>query len=236
MQLQKIILIFLSIFLIHNISFAQDPHVRPSLEARELATNDQAIIPQRFMVLTNANVVDIRSGNILRGVTIVLKDGKILSVGTDTPPADAEVIDLRGYYVTLGLFEGHFHESSAGDAQRALVSGVTAAKGASINGFMDVALSDMVKAGYLAGPDIMPAGVYVTPIEALQAATIKSAEAYGFADKTGVIEAGLEANLTIFDRDPLLQPSVMYNPLAVISNGRIGLDRHAGDRNVLSAQ
>jgi imidazolonepropionase-like amidohydrolase len=73
----------------------------------------------------------------------------------------------------------------------------------------------------------------MTPMEALQSATIRSAEAYGLADTTGVIEAGLDADLLIFDRDPLLQPSVLHNPLAVMSNGRIGLNRHVGNSKVL---
>jgi imidazolonepropionase-like amidohydrolase len=73
----------------------------------------------------------------------------------------------------------------------------------------------------------------MTPIEALQSATIRSAEAYGMADKTGVIEAGLEADLVVFDRNPLEQPSVLHNPLMVMSNGRVGLNRHAGSAKVL---
>ena len=76
----------------------------------------------------------------------------------------------------------------------------------------------------------------MTPIEALQAATVKSAEAYGLEEQTGVIEAGFEADLLVFDRDPLLQPSVLHNPLMVMSNGRIGLNRHVGDAKVLPAR
>jgi len=73
----------------------------------------------------------------------------------------------------------------------------------------------------------------MTPLEALQAATIKSAEAYGLDEQTGAIEAGLEADLLVFDRNPLLQPSVLHNPLLVLSNGRIGLNRHVGDGKLL---
>lgn len=73
----------------------------------------------------------------------------------------------------------------------------------------------------------------MTPLEALQAATVKSAEAYGLGKQTGAIEAGLEADLLVFDRDPLLQPSVLSNPLMVMSNGRIGLNRHVGSNKIL---
>lgn len=421
--------------LVSGLVQAQDPYLRPSLEARETMSDDASVIPQLYLAMTNANVVNVRNGEILRSVTVVVRDGKILSVGDDGPPRGAEVVDMMGRYITPGLFEGHFHGGNVGAAQRALVSGVTTAKGASVGGYTDVALRDMVKAGLLVGPDILAAGVYVTPelgdtnavladprlqkytnkvlhgeealrdvvsinadrgvdwiktrtsglssrtggpdaltmvyseselgaimdeaakydipvschahgievviagieagctsiehasyindeglrlmkergtlwiptyisvtgfmlphddynstiarqryphidenlrrmirrghemgitiltavdsgygpesvyrvsgeinafidfgmtpLEALQAATVKSAEAYGLGEQTGAIEAGLEADLLVFDRDPLLQPSVLSNPLMVMSNGRIGLNRHVGSNKIL---
>ena len=73
----------------------------------------------------------------------------------------------------------------------------------------------------------------MTPLEALQAGTIRSAEAYGLGDATGAIEPGLEADLLVFDRNPLLQPSALHNPLMVMSNGRLGLNRHVGNDKVI---
>ena len=421
--------------LVGDFAHSQDPYLRPSLEAREAMTSDAGVIPQLFIALTNANVVDVRSGEILRGVTVTVRDGTIVSVGRGNPPGGAEVVDLLGRYITPGFFEGHFHGGNVGAAQRALVSGVTTAKGASVGGYTDVAVRDLVRAGLVPGPDILAAGVYVTPelgnsnailadprlykyankvlhgedalrdvvrinadrgvdwiktrssglssrtggpdalaqvysdaelaaivdeaskfdipvschahgievviaaieagcasvehasyineeglrlmkekgtlwiptfisvtgfqlphddynstiarqryphlvenlgrmiraghemgitiltavdsgygpesvyrvsgeinafidfgmtpLEALQAATIKSAEAYGLGGKTGAIEVGLEADLVVFDRNPLQQPSVLHNPLMVMSNGRLGLNRHAGDDKVI---
>jgi len=415
--------------------YAQDPYLRPSLTDRESMADSAGVIPQLNLAMTHANVVDVRSGAILRDVTVVVRDGKIVSVGNDDPSAGAEVVDMRGRYITPGFFEGHFHGSTVGSAQRALVSGVTTAKGASVGGYNDVALKEMVVAGLIPGPDILPAGVYVTPelgntnavladprlykyantalhgedalrevvrinadrgvewiktrssglssrtggpdaleqvysdaelaaivdeaarydisvschahgievviaaikagcasvehasyvneeglalmkehgtlwiptfisvtgfelphddykttiarqrhphlvenlarmirkghemgltiltavdsgygpesvyrvageinafvefgmtpLEALQSATSESAEAYGLAEVTGAIEAGLDADLLVFDRNPLEQPSVLHNPLMVMSNGRVGLNRHAGDSKVL---
>jgi len=71
------------------------------------------------------------------------------------------------------------------------------------------------------------------PIDALRSATVGSAEAYGLADRTGVIEAGLDADLLVFDRDPLEQPSVLHNPLLVVSNGRVAVNRRVGLEKVL---
>lgn len=414
---------------------AQDPYLRPSLDAREAMADDAGVIPQVFVSMTNANVVDVRTGKILTNVTVTVRDGKIVSVGSEGPGRGADVVDMLGRYITPGFFEGHFHGGNVGAAQRALVSGVTTAKGASVGGYTDVAMKEMVKAGLLVGPDILAAGVYVTPelgdtsailadprlrkyankvlrgedalrdvvrvnidngvdwiktrssglssrtggpdaltqvyndaeleaivdeaskrdipvschahgievviaaieagctsvehasyvddeglrlmkergtlwiptyisvtgfmlphddynstiarqryphidenlrrmirkghemgitiltavdsgygpesvyrvsgeinafidfgmtpLEALQAATIKSAAAYGLGEQTGVIEAGLEADLLVFDRNPLQQPSVLHNPLMVMSNGRVGLNRHVGDAKVL---
>ena len=416
-------------------ALAQDPYARPSLESRASMADAAGVIPQLHISMTNANVVDVRSGEVLAGVTVTVKDGVIVSVDRNPPPAGADVADMLGRYITPGLFEGHFHGGNVGAAQRALVSGVTTAKGASVGGYFDVALKEMVQAGYLVGPDILPAGVYVTPelgntnavladprlrkytnrvlhgeaalrdvvainadrgvewiktrssglssrtggpdalaqvysdeeleaivdeaakhdmkvschahgievviaaieagctsvehasyidetglelmkergtlwiptyisvtgfqlphddynttiarqrwphlvenlgrmirrghemgitiltavdsgygpesvyrvpgeinafidfgmspLEALQSATIKSAEAYGLGDVTGAIEPGLQADLLVFDRNPLEQPSVLHNPLMVMSNGRVGLNRHAGDDQVL---
>ncbi|HJO39407.1 MAG: amidohydrolase family protein [Vicinamibacterales bacterium] len=414
---------------------AQNPYARPSLEVLAAAAGADGILPQPFIALTGANVIDVRSGSVLGDVSIVLREGRIVSVGPEAPPAAADVIDLRGRYVTPGFFEGHYHGSSVGSAHRALVSGVTTARSASADGFSDIAQRDLVTAGYLAGPDILAASVYVTPelgttddvladprlakylnrpvrgeaavrevvrinaehgvdwiktrtsglssrtsgpdalamaftveelaaimdeaerhgipvachahgievviagieagcrsiehasyineealrlmkargtlwvptyisvvgfelphddyattiarqraphilenlqrmirlghemgipiltavdtsygpesvyrvageinafidfgmspIDALRAATIRSAEAYGLADRTGAIEVGLEADLLVFDRNPLEQPSVLHNPLAVLSNGRVGLNRSVGSAKVL---
>jgi len=435
-MLRKIDLsLFLICMLVCGAAWSQDPYLRPSLDAREAVANADGVIPQVFIAMTNANVVDVRNETILRNVTVTVRDGKILSVGTENPPRGSQVVDMRGRFITPGFFEGHFHGGNVGSAQRALVSGVTTAKGASVGGYGDVAVRDMVRAGLLPGPDILAAGVYVTPelgntnailadprlykyankslhgeaalrdvvsinadrgvdwiktrssglssrtggpdalaqaysdaelaaivdeaakhdipvschahgievviaaieagctslehasyiddaglqlmkekgtlwiptyisvtgfalphddyntpiarmrhphlvenlgrmirkghemgitiltavdsgygpesvyrvageinafvefgmtpMEALQAATIRSAEAYGLADQTGAVEAGLDADLLVFDRDPLVQPSVLHNPLAVLSNGRIGLNRHVGNAKVL---
>ena len=416
-------------------ALAQDPYERPTLASRASLADEAGVIPQLHISMTNANVVDVRNGEVLAGVAVTVRDGVIVSVDRNAPPDGAEVADMMGRYITPGLFEGHFHGGNVGAAQRALVSGVTTAKGASVGGYTDVALKEMVEAGYLVGPDILPAGVYVTPelgntnavladprlrkytnrvlhgeealrdvvainadrgvewiktrssglssrtggpdalaqvysdeeleaivdesrkhgmkvschahgievviaaieagctsvehasyinetglelmkqrgtlwiptyisvtgfqlphddynstiarqrwphlvenlgrmirkghemgitiltavdsgygpesvyrvageinafidfgmtpLEALQSATIRSAEAYGLADVTGAVEPGLQADLLVFDRNPLEQPSVLHNPLMVMSNGRIGLNRHAGDGKVI---
>src|SRR5262245_16894466 len=67
-----------------------------------------------LITLTNANVVNVRIGSIQRGVTIVLRDGKIQSIGAAASAAVSgsskeHTIDLKGRYVVPGLIDAHVH-------------------------------------------------------------------------------------------------------------------------------
>ena len=63
----------------------------------------------------------------------------------------------------------------------------------------------------------------MTPLEAIQAATITSAEVYGLDGMTGSIEEGKEADIVLFERNPLEEPLNLHNAMMVISNGRIAV-------------
>ncbi len=64
-----------------------------------------------------------------------------------------------------------------------------------------------------------------TPLEALQSATIVSAEMLGLEKSIGAVEPGYDADLVVVERNPLEHVTTLQDPLLVISNGRIGLDR-----------
>jgi imidazolonepropionase-like amidohydrolase len=59
----------------------------------------------------------------------------------------------------------------------------------------------------------------------LQAATIVNAEMLRLDKRTGAVEPGLEADILVVDGNPLDNIRTLLDPLLVISNGRIGLDR-----------
>ena len=121
------------------------------------------VVSQNY-ALTNANILDIDKGAILNNQVLLTSNGKIENLGSDLEiPSGYEKIDLGGRYVLPGLIDAHTHISSIDAATRALNSGVTTARSASTSAYQDVAIRDMVLKGQLAGPEILAAGVFVTP-------------------------------------------------------------------------
>ncbi len=128
-----------------------------------LAAQPSGVLPQTFLALTHAHVVNVRTGEIARDVTLVARDGRIMSIDAEPAPAGAQVIDMRGKFLLPGLMDAHTHLDTMAAARRALLSGVTTVRSASVGSFRDVALREMAKGGYIAGPDMLAAGVFVTP-------------------------------------------------------------------------
>ena len=65
----------------------------------------------------------------------------------------------------------------------------------------------------------------LTPLQALQAATITNAEMLRLDKQIGAIEAGFQADVLVVDANPLDNIRTLLDPLLVISNGRLALDR-----------
>ena len=64
-----------------------------------------------------------------------------------------------------------------------------------------------------------------TPIEAITSATYNSARVLGVEARTGSIAVGLEADLQVVDRDPRMDPTTLFEPMVVITDGKIVLNR-----------
>ena len=62
-------------------------------------------------------------------------------------------------------------------------------------------------------------------LAALQAATTVNARMLNRSDRIGRVAVGLEADLLLVERNPLEDVRVLQDPLVVISNGRVALDR-----------
>jgi imidazolonepropionase-like amidohydrolase len=63
------------------------------------------------------------------------------------------------------------------------------------------------------------------PLAALQAATLTNAQMLSREKAIGQLAPGFEADLLVVERNPLDHLSTLQDPLLVISNGRVGLDR-----------
>ena len=115
--------------------------------------------------LVNGRIFNGVDNEIMEKYTVFVSDGKISKIEKSDSPIDANysVIDLEGNYLMPGLFDVHTHLSTLVQARRALVSGVTTVRSASVKAFEDVALRELVRSGAVAGPDVVAAGVYVTP-------------------------------------------------------------------------
>ena len=65
----------------------------------------------------------------------------------------------------------------------------------------------------------------MTPIDAIRAATVNAAVLLRMEKSIGAIEPGLEADLVAVAENPLEDVGTLQDPLLVVSNGRVALDR-----------
>lgn len=128
-------------------------------------------MPPEPITLMNAAVVDVVTGEVRRGQIVVLRDGRIESIGTTAPPPAVATrrVDLAGRYVVPGLIDVHVHIATTAAMRAALDSGVTTVRSAGVSHFVDVGLRELVKKGHLPGPDVLAAGYHVRPSPAAEA-------------------------------------------------------------------
>ena len=131
------------------------------------------------LAIVGGSVLDVREGTMSRA-NVLVADGRILSVGPEVPPEGVETLDVTGKFVLPGFIDAHTHASQLSEVRRALESGATTLRSASVGSYRDVAIGRMVAAGHLAGPDYLGAGVFVTP--RLGEARLASESLYGISD------------------------------------------------------
>jgi len=122
-------------------------------------------LAQASYALTHANVFNGVDDRIYSNATVLVRAGKIERIVTATTniPDAYTRIDVSGNFLLPGLFDVHTHISTLEQAQRALESGVTTIRSASVTAYQDVALRELVRSERLPGPDVIAAGVYITP-------------------------------------------------------------------------
>jgi imidazolonepropionase-like amidohydrolase len=139
----------------------------------------QAPAPARTVVRAG-KFLDIRTGKMLTNRAIVVEDGKIISVGSDTDalPEGAKVIDLSDKTVLPGLIDAHTHITfdpkfgydrlaisvprealiGAKNARITLLAGFTTIRNVGATEFADIALRDAINGGDVPGPRIDASG------------------------------------------------------------------------------
>ena len=133
-----------------------------ALAASALAVSS---ISGQDLVLRNANVVDVVTGDIAPEATVVVRAGIIASIDADggEGPAGIRTIDLAGRYVAPGLMDGHVHVESDADARRALFSGVTTMRSMGASHYVDVGMRELQRAGFATTPEYLAAGYHIRP-------------------------------------------------------------------------
>jgi imidazolonepropionase-like amidohydrolase len=138
--------------------------------------------PAARTLIRAARLLDVRTGQLLAGQTIVVAGDTIQSIAptasTPAQPADT-VIDLGDLTVLPGLIDVHthltmdtnfdpFHEVTSSDAKDAingvvnarttLLAGITSVRNVGADGYVDVDLRDAVNDGLVPGPHMLVSG------------------------------------------------------------------------------
>jgi imidazolonepropionase-like amidohydrolase len=109
-------------------------------------------------------------------------------------------------------------DASAARGQDMAISVRDAARRAHKMGLRVIAGTD----GARIGDEIIElAGIGMTPMEAIRAATSRCAEALGISKRTGSIRPGLEADLVVLDGNPLEDIKAVKKVVLVVNDGRI---------------
>lgn len=130
-------------------------------------------------VIHAGNVLDVHTGKLSPNQTIVVENGKIVSIGASTgDTAGATIIDLSGKTVLPGLIDAHTHLTmnpsfgystlgisvprealiGAKNAKTTLEAGFTTVRNVGASGYADVALRDAINAGDVPGPRMLVSG------------------------------------------------------------------------------
>jgi hypothetical protein len=82
---------------------------RPSLAAAQ-ATD------RGTLAISHTTVIDVVSGRRLSDRTVIVRDGRIISVGAAAAPSGAQIVDGRGKFLIPGLWDMHTHLGNDGVA------------------------------------------------------------------------------------------------------------------------
>jgi imidazolonepropionase-like amidohydrolase len=127
-------------------------------------------------------MLDVRSGELLKNVVVVVEKERIQAVNTNSTGSGAQQLDLGEMTLLPGLIDMHVHLSydweslnavgqetsadaalrGARNARATLLAGFTTVRNVGAHDFVDVALMRAIDAGFIDGPRIVPVGHSLT--------------------------------------------------------------------------
>lgn len=144
------------------------------------SNNDKKPEGEKTTLITNVNIFDGNSKELIKGKSVVIQGNKIIAIipeGAKNKKYDV-VIDGHNGYLTPGLIDAHFHSVmgmkweefvngdqayvqlfASRDLKEALMRGVTTVRDAAGNTF---ALKKAIDEGIIDGPRIYPSGAIIT--------------------------------------------------------------------------
>ena len=157
--------------------------IRKSIVAPDSNPSNQ----EETLIVPADRLFDADSGRITGPASVVVADGRIDAVNPDALPGGARVIALGDHTLLPGLLDMHTHVTGdyfTGDdwvtipvletaadwgirgvpfAERTLLAGFTTIRDVgALPGFPDVALMRAIDRGVVPGPDVWPAGHYIS--------------------------------------------------------------------------
>jgi imidazolonepropionase-like amidohydrolase len=125
-------------------------------EQRDAREASVYILPT--LILEHANVINPLSEQPLLDQTIVVREGKIWSVSSESVSMVGERIDLKGAWVLPGLIDVHIHPLGIAGARRMLSLGVTTGRSMFAWNYADVGLRALHNRGDADIPTILASG------------------------------------------------------------------------------
>ena len=123
------------------------------------------------LVVEGGSVVDPLTGHVIEDGIVVLREGRVLAVGSrdTTRRAVASVgstarrIDASGRWVVPGLIDVHVHANALADARALVRAGATSVRSGSSSFYQDVAMRSLPDRVPGLAPRMRAAGIFVSP-------------------------------------------------------------------------
>ncbi len=130
--------------------------------------------PQKYALL-NVNIVDLKNERIIEGQTILIDNGRILSISPVVPlqiPVDFKIISGNSRYVIPGLIDSHVHTAGSNDQKLLnLLNSVTTVRDMAGQPWMLI-LKEQINQNKLLAPDLFVASKMINTYSLGQYTTV----------------------------------------------------------------